>query len=49
MDKATKEIVKKSIKSIQGKYALIYGSIAAGVLDIGTYLATMGCKSHAPE
>ncbi|MBO6086718.1 hypothetical protein J6P92_00025 [bacterium] len=49
MDKATKEIVKKSIKSIQGKYALIYGSIAAGVLGIGTYLATMGGKSSAPE
>lgn len=49
MDKATKEIVKKSIKSIQGKYAMIYGAIAAGVLGIGTYLATMGGKSSAPE
>ncbi|MBR6301901.1 hypothetical protein IKR55_04095 [bacterium] len=37
-------VVKKAAKSIQGKYALIYGSIAAAVLAAGTYLATMGKK-----
>ena len=41
--------VKKAAKSIQGKYALIYGSIAAAVFGIGTYLLTMGGKKSAQE
>lgn len=41
--------IKKAEKSIQGKYALIYGSIAAAVLGVGTYLATMGNKNSTPK
>ena len=48
-DEGVGKAIKSAAKSIQGKYALIYGSIAAGVLGIGTYLATMGGKSSAPE
>lgn len=40
--------VKKAAKSIQGKYAMIYGAIGAAVLGIGTYLATRG-KEASPE
>ena len=43
--KETAAAIKKAARSIQGKYALIYGSIAAAVLAAGTYLATMGKKT----
>ena len=39
--------VKKAAKSIQGKFALIYGGIAAAVLGLGTYLVSRN-KSAAP-
>lgn len=42
-------IIKKAAKNIQGKYAMIYGSIAAAVLGIGTYLATSGNKEAPIE
>lgn len=38
------EIVKKAAKSIQGKYAMIYGAIGAGVLGLGTLLCCAGKK-----
>lgn len=41
--------IKKAARSIQGKYAMIYGGIAAGVLGIGTYFATNTSKKTAPE
>ena len=41
-------IIKKAAKSIQGKYALIYGGIAATVLGLGTLLLS-GKKSAEPE
>lgn len=42
------EAVKKAAKSIQTKYALIYGAIAAGVLGLGTLLCCGGSKKQ-PE
>lgn len=41
--------IKKAARSIQGKYAMIYGGIAAGILGIGTYFATNTSKKTAPE
>ena len=41
------EAVKKAAKSIQGKYAMIYGAIGAGVLRLGTLLCCGDKK--APE
>lgn len=38
------EAVKKAAKSIQGKYAMIYGAIGAGVLGLGTLLCCGGKK-----
>lgn len=38
------EAVKKAAKSIQTKYALIYGAIGAGVLGLGTLLCCGGKK-----
>lgn len=38
------EVVKKAAKSIQGKYAMIYGAIGAGVLGLGTLLCCAGKK-----
>ena len=46
-DEITKEgfeAVKKAAKSIQGKYAMIYGAIGAGVLGLGTLLCCGGKK-----
>lgn len=46
-DELTKEgfeAVKKAAKSIQGKYAMIYGAIGAGVLGLGTLLCCGGKK-----
>ncbi len=40
--------VKKAARSIQGKYALIYGAIGAGVLGLGTLLCCGGKKSPQP-
>ncbi len=40
--------IKKAARSIQGKYALIYGSIGAAVLGLGTYLCCGGKKSAQP-
>ena len=42
------DAVKKAARSIQGKYALIYGSIGAAVLGLGTYLCCGGKKSAQP-
>lgn len=39
--------VKDAARSIQGKYALIYGSIGAAVLGLGTYLFAHGKSSKA--
>lgn len=41
--------IKKTARSIQGKYAMIYGAIGAGVLGLGTYLCCRGKKSPQPE
>lgn len=42
--------IKKAAKGIQNKYALIYGSVAAAVLGVGTYLLTRGgSKADAPN
>ncbi len=38
------EAVKKAARSIQGKYAMIYGAIGAGVLGLGTLLCCSGKK-----
>lgn len=38
------EAVKKAARSIQGKYAMIYGAIGAGVLGLGTLLCCGGKK-----
>ncbi len=40
-------IVKNAARSIQGKYAAIYGSIGAAVLGLGTYLCTKGKGSNS--
>lgn len=37
--------IKKAAKSIQGKYAMIYGAIGAAVLGLGTLLCCGGKKS----
>ncbi len=39
--------VKNAARSIQGKYAAIYGSIGAAVLGLGTYLCTKGKGSNS--
>ena len=39
--------IKYAARSIQGKYALIYGSIGAAVLGLGTYLFAHGKSSKA--
>ncbi len=38
------DAVKKAARSIQGKYAMIYGAIGAGVLGLGTLLCCAGKK-----
>jgi hypothetical protein len=40
---------KKVAKSIQGKYALIYGAIGAGVLGLAGYICGSSGKTQAPE
>ena len=40
------EVVKKTARSIQGKYAAIYGSVGAAVLGLGTLLCSGGKKSE---
>lgn len=40
----TYNAVKKAARSIQNKYALIYGAIGAGVLGLGTLLCCSGKK-----
>ena len=40
--------IKKAAKSIQGKYAMIYGAIGAAVLGLGTLLCCGGKKSPQP-
>ena len=50
-EEVTKEgfdAVKKAAKSIQGKYAMIYGAIGAAVLGLGTLLCCGGKKSSEP-
>ncbi len=42
------EAITDAAKSIQGKYAAIYGAIGAGVLGLGTYLCLHG-KKEAPQ
>ena len=41
------KFIKDTARSIQGKYALIYGSIGAAVLGLGTYLFAHGKSSKA--
>ena len=42
------KIVKDAARSIQGKYAAVYGGIAAAVLGLGTYLGVKACHK-TPE
>ena len=42
-------VIKKAARSIQGKYALVYGAIGAAVLGLGTLLCCGGKKSPAPD
>lgn len=42
------DAVKKAAKSIQGKYAMIYGAIGAAVLGLGTLLCCGGKKASEP-
>ena len=43
------EAITDTAKSIQGKYAAIYGAIGAGVLGLGTYLCLHGKKQEPPK
>jgi len=43
------EAVTKAAKSIQGKYAAIYGAIGAAVLGLGTLLCCGGKKAEEPS
>lgn len=43
------EAVTSAAKSIQGKYAAIYGAIGAAVLGLGTFLCCGGKKAEKPE
>lgn len=43
------DAVKKAAKSIQGKYAMIYGAIGAGVLGLGTLLCCGGSKKQSEQ
>lgn len=43
------ESIKDAAKSIQGKYAAIYGTIGAGILGLGTYLCLHGKKQEPPK
>ena len=48
-DEGVGKVIKEAAKSIQGKYALIYGSIGAAVLGLGTYLFTHGKSSKTDD
>jgi gas vesicle protein len=41
--------IKKAARAIQGKYALIYGGIGAGVLGLAGYLCGAAGKKEAPQ
>jgi hypothetical protein len=44
-EEGTGKAIKKAAKSIQGKYALIYGAIGAGVLGLVGYICGSSDKT----